>query len=67
VEDIADGLVDLGFDIISVKQMSTARHSWRFQVQCLASVPCNPAKDGKVPRYFQTVQPLPYFHQGRVV
>jgi hypothetical protein len=27
VEDIADGLVDLGFDIISVRRMSTARHS----------------------------------------
>jgi hypothetical protein len=36
VEDIADGLVDLGFDIISVRRMSTARHSWRFHVHCLA-------------------------------
>jgi hypothetical protein len=26
-EDIAEGLVDLGFDVISVKQMSTARRS----------------------------------------
>jgi hypothetical protein len=26
-EDMADGLVDLGFDVISVRQMSTARRS----------------------------------------
>jgi hypothetical protein len=26
-EDIAEGLVDIGFDVISVKQMSTARRS----------------------------------------
>jgi hypothetical protein len=26
-EDIADGLLDLGFDVISVRQMSTARRS----------------------------------------
>jgi endonuclease V-like protein UPF0215 family len=55
-QDISDGLVDLGFDVTSIKEMSSAHRS---------PVPCYTAKDGKIPRYSQTVQPLPYFHQGR--
>jgi hypothetical protein len=41
-EDISDGLVSLGFDVISVKQ----------------ALPNNLAEDDKIPRNFPTAKPL---------
>jgi hypothetical protein len=50
-EDIAEGLVDLGFDVISVKQMSTACRSSEGTTHITpAFVPCNPTEDNKSPK-----------------
>lgn len=66
-EDISDRLVNLGFDVVSVKQMTTARWSSPEgpKITNLPPFPSYPAQDGKIPRNFLSAKPLPHRDQGR--
>jgi hypothetical protein len=55
-EDISDVLVSLGFDDISVKQMTATRRSPPEESKIIpAPVPRNSAEDNKVPGNFPSV------------
>jgi hypothetical protein len=58
-EDISDGLVSLGFDVISVKQMTGTP-----RLPSDSSTIINLAADGKIPRKFPTAKPLLHRNQG---
>jgi hypothetical protein len=65
-EDISDGLMNLGFDIVSIKQMTTTRRSSPDDPKNYkpAPLPRDLAQDRKIPRNFPSAKPLPHRDQG---
>jgi hypothetical protein len=65
-KDISDALVTLGFDVVSVKQMTTSRRSPSQEAASrnLPLVPHHPPEDGKISRDLYAPVPLPHLHQG---
>jgi hypothetical protein len=65
-EDICGGLVSLGFDVVSVKKMTTTRRSSPDDPQISnLPFPGNPTKNPKVPGNISAPIPLPHLHEGR--
>jgi hypothetical protein len=65
-EDISDGLVTLGFGVVSVKQTTITRSS-PSEGKTTRNLPLfliNLIPDGEISGNFRTAKPLPHFHQG---
>jgi hypothetical protein len=64
-EDISDGLLSLGFDVISVKQMTATRRSpYDGPTTINPPLPNNLAEDDKIPGNFPTAKSRPHRNQG---
>jgi hypothetical protein len=64
-EDISNGLVSLGFEAISVRQMTATDQSLSDGSKTITPpLPNNLAEDYKIPGNFPTAKPLPHHNQG---